>query len=159
MGRNPTKAANNVYYKYRKEAAKYNDRFNGREGAAEALGVSASTLADYELGITKIVPADIIIKMADVYNAPELRNYYCRNCCPLGNTLPEIEAENLDRISIETISILHKAERASQSLLDIVSDGVISEEEKPILEEVMMFLDDIDKTYHNLKTWVEKNMQ
>lgn len=78
MGTNPTKAADNIYCKCRKEAAKYNDKLNSREGAAELLGISASTLADYELGITKIIPADAILRMADLYNAPELRNHYCK---------------------------------------------------------------------------------
>lgn len=82
MGTNPTKAADNIYCKCRKEAAKYNDKLNSREGAAELLGISASTLADYELGITKIIPADAILRMADLYNAPELRNHYCK-CLPL----------------------------------------------------------------------------
>lgn len=40
MGRGATKAAGNVYYKARIEAAKWNDRLCSREGAAEALGVS-----------------------------------------------------------------------------------------------------------------------
>lgn len=84
MGTNPTKAADNIYCKCRKEAAKYNDKLNSREGAAELLGISASTLADYELGITKIIPADAILRMADLYNAPELRNHYCKYSCPLG---------------------------------------------------------------------------
>lgn len=57
MGTNPTKAAGNIYCQCRKEAAKYNDKLNSREGAAEVLGMSSSTLSDYELGITKIIPA------------------------------------------------------------------------------------------------------
>lgn len=85
MGTNPTKAADNIYCKCRKEAAKYNDKLNSREGAAELLGISASTLADYELGITKIIPADAILRMADLYNAPELRNHYCKYSCPLAD--------------------------------------------------------------------------
>ena len=84
MGTNPTKAADNIYCKCRNEAAKYNDKLNSSEGAAELLGISASTLADSELGITKIIPADAIWRMADLYNAPELRNHYCKySCCLL----------------------------------------------------------------------------
>lgn len=41
MGRSATKAAGNVYYQARIEAAKWNDRLCSREGAAEALGVEA----------------------------------------------------------------------------------------------------------------------
>lgn len=51
MGTNPTKAAGNIYCQCRKEAAKYNDKLNSREGAAEVLGMSPSTLSDYELGM------------------------------------------------------------------------------------------------------------
>ena len=76
MGQNPTKAASNIFCQKRKEAAKFNDRLNSREGASELIGVSPSALADYELGITKVVPVDVVIKMAEVYNAPELLSYY-----------------------------------------------------------------------------------
>ena len=58
MGRDAMKACENPCFRCRKEAAKYNDRLNSREGAAELLGVSVSSLADYELGITKVIPVD-----------------------------------------------------------------------------------------------------
>lgn len=54
MGRDAIKAGENPCFQCRKEAAKYNDKLNSREGAAEMLGVSVSSLADYELGITKV---------------------------------------------------------------------------------------------------------
>lgn len=65
MGAAATKAVGNVYYEARKKAAMYNDRLSSREGAAEALGISPSTLADYELGLTKFVPVENVIRMAD----------------------------------------------------------------------------------------------
>ena len=55
MGRGATKAAGNVYYKARIEAAKWNDRLCSREGAAEALGVSVDTVKNIELGLHKCV--------------------------------------------------------------------------------------------------------
>ena len=67
MGQNPTKAAGNIYCQKRKEAAKFNDKLNSREGASELLGVSQSTLADYELNYTKIVPVDVVLRMSDIY--------------------------------------------------------------------------------------------
>ena len=60
MGQNPTKAASNIYCQKRKEAAKFNDKLNSREGASELIGVSPSALADYELGITKVVPVECL---------------------------------------------------------------------------------------------------
>lgn len=55
MGRGPTNENTNMYFQARKKAATYNERLWSREGAAELLGISVSTLADYELGNTKVV--------------------------------------------------------------------------------------------------------
>ncbi len=158
MGTNPTKAADNVYCRYRKAAAMYNDKLNSREGAAELLGISQSTLADYELGITKIIPADSIMRMADLYNAPELRNYYCRNCCPLGGEVPKVEMEDLDRISIRALSTFRKIGETKELLLDITEDGVISEDEKGDLNKVLENLEELEQIAQSLKLWVKKNL-
>ena len=158
MGTNPTKAADNVYCRYRKAAAMYNDKLNSREGAAELLGISQSTLADYELGITKIIPADSIMRMADLYNAPELRNYYCRNCCPLGGEVPKVEMEDLDRISIRALSTFRKIGETKELLLDITEDGIISEDEKGDLNKVLENLEELEQIAQSLKLWVKKNL-
>ena len=72
MGRGPMNENQNVYFQARKKAAAYNERIWSREGAAELLGISVSTLADYELGNTKVVPVDKVVLMADLYKTPEL---------------------------------------------------------------------------------------
>ena len=84
MGNDYTNQNDNMYFVCRKQAAKYNDKLNSRESAAELLGVSTSSLADYELGNTKVVPVDKVVLMADLYNAPELLNKYCQTECPIG---------------------------------------------------------------------------
>ena len=53
-----TKDGKNIYFACREKAAKYNDLLNSRERAAELLGISTSTLANHELGVTKNVPPD-----------------------------------------------------------------------------------------------------
>lgn len=88
MGRGSTKGNENVYFVARKRAAMYNERLYSREGAAELLGISVSTLADYELGNTKVVPVDKVVLMADLYNAPELKTGYCKHECPICSYLP-----------------------------------------------------------------------
>ena len=84
MGRGAVKAAGNPWYEARIRAAKHDERLNSREGAAELLGMSVSAVSDAELGLTKIMPVDKAVLMADLYNAPELLNYYCLNECPIG---------------------------------------------------------------------------
>ena len=85
MGKGYKKTNENVYFKARKEAAKCNEKLYSREGASELLGLSVSTLADYELGTTKVVPVDKVMLMADLYNCPELKAGYYKHECPIGN--------------------------------------------------------------------------
>lgn len=55
MGRGATKAAGNVWYEARIEAAKWNDRLNSREGAAGVLGISADVVNTVERGLHKCI--------------------------------------------------------------------------------------------------------
>lgn len=159
MGRRPTKAAGNPFCQARLEAAKYNEKFFSKEYAAEQLHISAGQLQDYELGITKCIPPDNILRMADLYNAPELRNMYCREMCPLGCDVPKLELEDLDRISVKALSSFRKMSAAKESLLDIVEDGIIVEDEMPELEKVMKTLDEVSGIAQSLRVWVEKNLK
>ena len=97
MGRGPTNENTNMYFQARKKAATYNERLWSREGAAELLGISVSTLADYELGNTKVVPVDKVVLMADLYNAPELITGYCMRECPVHGFLPLATEEKFRR--------------------------------------------------------------
>ena len=56
MGRGATKAAGNVWYEARMEAAKWNDKLLSRAGAAEALNMSEDAVKDAELGLNKCMP-------------------------------------------------------------------------------------------------------
>lgn len=158
MGRKPTKAADNPFCIARLEAARYNERLSSKDGAAELLGISVSTLSDYELGITKVVPPDMVLKMADLYNAPELENYYCTELCPLGSNIPKVNMKTLDRISLSALDAFRKVEGAKELLLDITADGIIDESEKSDLEKVLGTLDELEQIAQSLKLWVKKNL-
>lgn len=159
MGRRPTKAADNPFCKARLDAASYNDRLFSKESASELLGVSVSTLSDYELGVTKVIPPDMVVKMSDLYNAPELENYYCTNMCPLGCNIPKVSVEELDRISLKALSTFRKVEGTRELLLDITADGVISEDEREDMQKILGNLEELEQVAQSLKLWVKKNMQ
>lgn len=73
------------------KAAKYNPDFAIRRTAPEYLpGVEEDCLKKYELDITR-PPNTVIALMADVYNAPDLREWYCATECPLGKDCRIIE--------------------------------------------------------------------
>ena len=159
MGCSPTKAASNMYCKCRMAAAKYNDKLNSREGAAELLGLSPSTLASYELDLTKVVPVENIALMADVYNAPELRRWYCTNVCPLGDDMPKLELAELDRITVKTLATLKNISEIKDDLIDIAADGVISPDEKPRLNNIIKTLKEVSAVAQMLMIWAQKNVK
>ena len=162
MGKNPMKENNNVYFKARKAAALYNEKLFSREGAAEMLGISVSTLADYELGNTKVVPVDKVMLMADLYNAPELKHWYCKRECPIGKSMPlATQIKGIEGIALRMIKEFDpdSLEDMKNSLVSIAADGVISEDEKPELERILKKLDDMAVVISEMKLVGEKALK
>lgn len=153
------KENDNVYFRARKNAAIYNDKLYSREGASELIGVSSSTLADYELGITKVVPVDKVVIMADLYNCPELKTGYCKHECPIGKTMPiATQVKSIEGIALRIIREFdsEKINDMEQSLVDIAEDGIISEDEKPVLADILKRLDALAEVISEMKLVGEK---
>lgn len=129
-----------IYRKARKAAAEYNDSFKSQESASEVLNISKNMLLNYELGLNP-VPVDMVCMMADVYNSPELLNHYCCNDCPIGKrTVSPVSKENINNIyklSINIFQLLGQGTNMGKRLLDVVEDGVISQEEKPEIDYIV----------------------
>ena len=81
------KTSSNIFYKARCEAATHNEQLSSREGAADYMSIDRGRLYRIESGIAIPYPEEIRL-MADLYNAPELENYFCRTMCPLGCQKP-----------------------------------------------------------------------
>lgn len=149
----------NIYFRCRKEAATHNQKLSSREGAAELLGISVSSLSKYELGVTKTVPVDIVVLMADLYNAPELRSMYCKNECPIGKAMNiATEIKSVESVAIRLIKKLsmREVEEIKGKLLDVADDGKISEENKDDLQDVMVRLSSLQQSISELLLLGEK---
>lgn len=159
MARKATKAGDSMYYKARIEASKFNDNLSSREGASEIIGMDRTRLARIELGSLDPYPEEVLL-MSDTYNAPEICNRYCHEQCPLGKhtTIP-IEVAELDRLTLQVLSSFNKIGGIKETLLDIAADGVITDDEKPRLDEVLSALDLISSNAQSLKLWAEKNLR
>ncbi len=121
--------------------------------------IHPSTIANYELG-TRVNPQpDTVLCMADLYHAPELLNHFCANECPIGlETTTEIQLEGLDRIAIKTLSSLQGTEEIKNNLIEIVSDGKITDDEEETLKAILDHLTQIAETASELKLWIKKNI-
>lgn len=162
MGSGCMKDNENVYFRARKNAAIYNDKLYSREGASELIGVSSSTLADYELGVTKVVPVDKVVIMADLYNCPDLKTGYCKHECPIGKTMPiATQVKSIEGIALRIIREFdsEKIKDMEQSLIDIAEDGIISDDEKPALEDILKRLDALSEVISEMKLVGEKALK
>lgn len=150
---------NNVYFKARKKAAAYNERLYSREGAAELLGISVSTLADYELGNTKVVPVDKVVLMADLYKAPELITWYCMRECPVHGFLTlATEEKSIQGIALRLLRGFNEDElkRMKEDLIEITEDGIISSDEIPKLKVILEKLEKMAEIISEMKITSEK---
>ncbi len=148
----------NAFYQARLKASKTNEALSSRAGAAEILSMDPGKLYRIETGIGTPYPEEVLL-MADLYGAPELTNHFCRKCCPLGNSVPEIDTNELDRISVRAISLFRKISKTENTLLDIAEDGKVTEDEKEDMLEVLKTLGDLEAVTQNLKNWVKKNLE
>lgn len=137
MSKRATKAADNVFYQARMEAAKWNDRLSSREGAAEVTGLDRTRIAYIELGTINPYPEEILI-LADCYNAPELCNHYCARMCPLGRqTVEPVEVKELESVTLQLLSSIRTLPAITDELVDIVEDGQIDEDEREGMENIL----------------------
>lgn len=148
----------NPYFICRKKASLYNDDLNSREKTAEMLGISSSTLSNYELGIT-VPPVNIIMMMADLYSAPQLRGIYCKNECLIGKNVPvAVQCNGIDNITIRIIKQLdsEKIKSIINNLVEIAEDGQVSEKESFVLKDICCRLDGLVEAVAELRLISEK---
>lgn len=74
------------------------------EYAASKIPVHERTLINYESG-SRIPGADVALRMADIYKAPDLTQQYCRKYCPIGQAF---SYEILDNVNTDLPSIMMK---------------------------------------------------
>lgn len=148
----------NPFYQARLQASTHNEQLSSREGAADIMAIDRGRLYRIENGVADPYPEEVHL-MADLYGAPELRNWYCRNKCPLGIDFPKIEDASLDRLTIRALASLRNVTEVKETLLGITADGIIDESEKPQLDEIIKRLDELNEINMNLKAWTAKNLK
>jgi len=159
MGKKATKAADNMYYQARCEAAENNEDFSSREKAAELIGIDRTRLARIELDAIMPYPEEVKA-MAEAYNTPELCNSYCARECPLGKgTVQEVEIDDFDRLALKVLGSLKNIEAIRATLITISEDGVVQEWERGDFQGILDSLDKISANANALKLWAMKNIK
>ncbi len=155
MGKKSVKENKNIYQISRE------DLNMTRAAASDATDglLSENRIEKIENGSLNAHPEDIIL-MADIYNKPELCNYFCTKECQIGKRyVPEVQTiHDLPQIAMELLSNLNALNRDKDRLIDITADGKISADEHADFEIFRQHLSDMSLAIETLKLWADKEM-
>lgn len=151
MGKISTKENKNIYQLLREE------RGLSRDKASELLeGITPERIERIENEKSKPHPDEVKI-IAEKYNEPDLRNYYCANQCPLGiDYIPQVKIKDLSHIVLEMLSSLNTLDKQKERLIEIAADGAISEDEVKDFVLIEQELARISMAVDTLQLWSEK---
>lgn len=101
---------------------------------------------------------DEILAIARAYKCPALINYFCTHDCEIGDEhIREVQPKELSQIAIETLNSLNKLTQVKDRLLEIVEDGVISEDEYEDFHSIKMNLEKIAGAVESLQLWLNES--
>jgi hypothetical protein len=155
MGKKSTKENKNIY----QQARENTDLTRAAVENATNGTLSASRIEKIERGSLSAHPEDVTL-MAEIYNQPELCNYFCTNECPIGKKyVPEVQTvHNLPQITMELLSNLNSLNRDKDRIIDITADGQIADNEKKDFALFQQHLSDMSLAIETLKLWAEKKL-
>lgn len=116
-----------------------------RERAAELLGLSVRSLADYESGL-RLPPNDVADRMVTDYNSQLLAVQHLRNSTQIArDLLPDVKEMALPEAVLTLVDAVYAFadDRLDRELIDIARDGVISEDERERYDRVIDKIRDI----------------
>lgn len=155
MGKKSIKENKNIYQQARDDLGMTRAAV---EDATEGI-LSASRIEKIENGSLNAHPEDVI-QMAEVYNKPELCNYFCTKECQIGEKyVPEVETiHDLPQITMELLSNLNALNRDKERIIDITADGKITEDEQEDFEIFRQHLGEMSLAIETLKLWADKEI-
>ncbi len=153
MGKRSIKENKNIYQISREEAGLTRDK-------AEELMEYVSAERIEKIESEKSLPhPDEVMKMAEVYKAPTLCNYFCTHECPIGEKyVEEVTMKDLSQITLETLAALNSLDKAKNRFIEITVDGEITEDELPDFLKIQEEMSKISSTVNSLKLWVDETV-
>ena len=153
----------NAYRKARIKASSCNERLSSREGASEICGIDRTRLARIEIGTKTPYPEEILI-LADKYNAPELKNWYCSHECPIGKeTVPCLTVTNADRAVFNFTAAYINLKRGEAEIEELAihaaKSGTVTGDFMPLLRRTMERAELLSVRSQELSLWAEKNKE
>ena len=114
-----------------------------QERWAETLNISVESVRLYERGLG--LPSDeVVARMVEVAVLPVLGYWHLKNKSSIANDiLPGVEHMDLPQAVIKLLVAIRDFKENSDELLTIAADGIVSDSERSVFEEIIDDLDDI----------------
>lgn len=115
-----------------------------QETAAEAIGISVSSLKEYE-SYGRIPAICTVDRMCDAYRAPILAYRHNKLISGKYQVVPDVEERDLTTAVVRLVNrVLAFAEKhRDRQLMQIAEDGVIDTEERPLFDAIVRELRDL----------------
>lgn len=116
-----------------------------QERASELLPCSVRMLARYESG-ESAVPDDLAYRMVRLYNSQFLAVEHLRHVSHLAQELlPEVDDCTLQTAAIRLVNrvLRFASDHRDRQLMEIIEDGVITGEERPLMDDIMSDITEI----------------
>ena len=145
------KRGSNYYLEIRK------NRGLSREKASELMDtLSPDKIEKIENEKQDPTPADIM-EMANGYEEPSIRNYYCAHDCPMGQYfVPSVEFKELEKTVLQMVAALNSMHSMQERLIDISADGKIDDDEIRDFVRIQKELERISMATDSMQLWSEK---
>ncbi len=135
----------NIYQKTRTAAGITQER------ASEVIGISVESIRAYESG-NRIPPDNVVLRMIEVYNAQFLAVQHLREKSKIARDLiPDIEPQDIPSAILKVYKEVNDFMKRRDELIEIGSDGIITEDERVVWDEIMKELDDVFKAIMAIK--------
>ena len=161
MGKKSVKKNKSIYQIAREELglsrAEATEYVPGDPNSPGMSGVPEYKLVKIENGTVAVQPADVVA-MAQRYNKPELRNYYCCNECEIGKLdAPEVAFDGgIHEILVNMAVVLQRVNQNKIRLMEILEDGKLSADEQEDFDSIYAELEQVSATVEALQLWCEK---
>ncbi len=147
----------NIYREAREHYNKDAERPFNREEAAELLHVSPATLGRYENDESAPAP-EVVHAMSRIYQNPALRRRHCSDYCPIGQEdHPYSAPKTLFESGYGLINANRVLERFKGELFEVLSDGIVDEQEIVKLRNMIPQIKDVQKLLSDIELEIEKH--
>lgn len=122
-----------------------------QEAAAERLDISVESLGAYEQDRRR-PPDSTVLRMAQLYDFPYLCYQHLQSG-NLGGVLPSIQYKPLEQATMRLVRLIGAMAHEGRlgQLMEIAEDGIITDDERPIHNEIMAELAEIVRCYFELE--------